>query len=87
MLETCALQTAEHVSAGTGAESGRGDGSSDAVYSAADGQRRVEDLSDRKPAAKSMTADRFEPCRGDAPAVLAVWLSTELTRRDTAFEI
>src|SRR5687767_13528923 len=85
-LEAGAVQTAEAAS-GSPDASGRGHGSSDAPDGAADRERRIKDLPDRKTAAQSMTADRFEPRRGDAAAVLAIRLSAELTRRDAPFEI
>ena len=61
--------------------------SPDALYRAADRERGVKDFPDPKPAAQSMTADRFETRRRDAAAVLAVRLSTELAGRDATFEI
>ena len=85
-LETGAVQTAQAAS-GQPDVSGSRHGSSDALDGTPDGERGVKDLSDGKPAAQSMSANRFEPRRGDAAAILAIRLPTKLTRRDAPFEI
>ena len=52
-----------------------------------DVQRRVENPSDRNPAAQLVPADRFKPRRRDAAAVGAVRVPAELARRDAPLEI
>src|SRR5262249_46064326 len=54
---------------------------------AAHAQRCVEDASHLHASAQLVTADRFEPCRGNAAAIRAVWVAAELTRRDAPFQI
>ena len=50
-------------------------------------ERRVEDRPDPKAARQLVPCHGRKPRRRDAPAVLAVWSSTELTRRNRSLEI
>src|SRR5262245_10102697 len=63
------------------------DGIADPRDGASNGERRVEESSHRQAPRQSMPRDRGEPCGGDAPAVRAVRLATELARCDPALQI